>query len=102
VFELSWCKTPVKNADKLKEVAQATCEGDKTQLISELERQLATANEEFCKKEGKNQEFNGILKDAVVDYNKLVDYMKAAEKERDDLDLKLAETNVNFNINWTL
>jgi hypothetical protein len=37
------------------------------------------------------QVLNGILKDAVVDYKQLVDDMKAAEKERDDLDLKLAE-----------
>jgi len=37
------------------------------------------------------QELNGILKDAVVDYKQLVDDMKAAEKERDDLELKLAE-----------
>jgi hypothetical protein len=34
---------------------------------------------------------DGILKDAVVDYNQLVDDMKATEKERDDLELKLAE-----------
>jgi hypothetical protein len=34
---------------------------------------------------------NGILKDAVVDYKQLADDMKSAEKERDDLDLKLAE-----------
>jgi hypothetical protein len=37
------------------------------------------------------QELNGILQDAVVDYKQLVDDMKVAEKERDDLDLKLAE-----------
>jgi hypothetical protein len=34
---------------------------------------------------------NGILRDAVVDYKQLADDMKAAEEERDDLDLKLAE-----------
>jgi hypothetical protein len=34
---------------------------------------------------------NGILKDAVVDYTQLVGEMKAAEKERDVLDLELAE-----------
>jgi chromosome segregation ATPase len=91
MFELSCCKTQVKNADKLKEASQAMCEGNKTQLIIELEMQLATANEELCKKEEKIKEFNGILKDAVVDYKQLVDDMKAAEKEGDDLDLKLAE-----------
>jgi len=37
------------------QAAQAMCEGDQTQLISELERQLATANEELCKKEEKIQ-----------------------------------------------
>jgi len=37
------------------QAAQAMCEGDKTQLISELERQLATANEELRKKEEKIQ-----------------------------------------------
>jgi len=37
------------------QAAQAMCEGDQTQLISELERQLATANEDLCKKEEKNQ-----------------------------------------------
>ena len=43
------------------------------------------------KKRENIQEFNGILKEAVVDYKQLVDDMKTAEKERDDLDLKLAE-----------
>ena len=37
------------------QAAQAMCAGDQTQLISELERQLATANEDLFKKEGKNQ-----------------------------------------------
>jgi len=37
------------------QAAQAMCEGGQTQLISELERQLATANEELCKKEEKIQ-----------------------------------------------
>jgi hypothetical protein len=34
---------------------------------------------------------NGILNDAVVDYNQVEDDMKVTEKERDDLELKLAE-----------
>jgi hypothetical protein len=37
------------------QAAQAMCDGDQTQLINELERQLATANEELCKKEEKVQ-----------------------------------------------
>lgn len=37
------------------QAAQAMYEGDQTQLVSELERQLATANEELCKKEEKIQ-----------------------------------------------
>ena len=37
------------------QAAQAMCGGDQTQLTSELERQLATANEESCKKEEKIQ-----------------------------------------------
>jgi len=37
------------------QAAQAMCEGDQTQLTSELERQLATANEELRKKEEKIQ-----------------------------------------------
>ena len=37
------------------QAAQAMCAGDQTQLITELERQLATANEELCKKEEKIQ-----------------------------------------------
>jgi len=37
------------------QAAQAMCEGDQTQLIGELERQLKTANEELCKKEEKIQ-----------------------------------------------
>jgi hypothetical protein len=37
------------------QAAQAMHEGDQTKLISELERQLATANEDLCKKEKKIQ-----------------------------------------------
>jgi hypothetical protein len=33
------------------QAAQAMCQGDQAQLTNELERQLATANEELCKKE---------------------------------------------------
>jgi hypothetical protein len=37
------------------------------------------------------QELNGILEDAQVDCKQLEDDLKATEKERDDLDLKLME-----------
>jgi hypothetical protein len=37
------------------------------------------------------QELNGILKDAIVDYKQLANDAKATEKERDDLELNLAE-----------
>jgi hypothetical protein len=37
------------------QAAQAIHEGDQTPLISELERQLAAANEDLCKNEGKVQ-----------------------------------------------
>jgi hypothetical protein len=37
------------------QAAVAMCEGDQRQLISELQRQLATVNEELYKKEKKIQ-----------------------------------------------
>jgi chromosome segregation ATPase len=67
------------------------CEGDQTQLRDELERQLATANEELYKKENEIKRLNGILNDALGDYRQIEDKRKAAEKERDDLQMKLAE-----------
>lgn len=38
-----------------------------------------------------SQELDGILEDAQVDCKQLEDDLKATEKERDDLDLKLVE-----------
>jgi kinesin family protein 20 len=86
------CKSSLKNAEKLKEAAQAACEGGRHVLIKELESQLAAMREEFCKKEkAKIQELDGILEDAQIDCKQLEDDLKATEKERDYLDLKLVE-----------
>ncbi|PNF38801.1 hypothetical protein B7P43_G12025 [Cryptotermes secundus] len=91
MFELAQCKLSLKNSEKLKEAAQAACEGDRSVLIKELESQLAAMREELCKKQDKIQELDGILEDAQVDCRQLEDDLKATEKERDDLDLKLVE-----------
>lgn len=54
MFELSWSKMQVKNAEKFKKPAQAMCDGDQKYLFTELLCQLPTVKEERFKKGGKN------------------------------------------------
>jgi chromosome segregation ATPase len=64
------------------------CKGAQTQLSDqhELERQLATADEET-----EIQSLNGVVNNIQGGFRQIVDNIKALEKERDDLQLKFAE-----------
>jgi hypothetical protein len=52
---MSWSVTFDRKLFCVFQVAQAMLQGVQTQLVTELERKLATANEELCKKEEKIQ-----------------------------------------------